>query len=143
LLQRSIRYCSELVQWARVNIKSFFCPQFFNQQRSERRATAVRLGLCFICLCEGQTSQRCMMKQQGWRSHHLFTKMAQNRRTSQPNASNNPTTFPGKKTRSEPSKETTPRVLLVNSNSVPYSVRNRFWCKRTTTNVQLPVRQHC
>ncbi|KRX59200.1 hypothetical protein T09_12309 [Trichinella sp. T9] len=81
------------------------CQRFLNQQRSERKTTAVRLGLCFICLSQGHTSQRCMMRQRGWRTHHLLTETAPNRRTSQPKPSDTSITPPAKKTRSEPSDE--------------------------------------
>ncbi|KRZ05475.1 hypothetical protein T11_9460 [Trichinella zimbabwensis] len=91
------------------------CQQFLNQQRSERKATAVRLGLCFICLSQSHTSQWCTMKRRGWKTHYLLTETAPNRRTSRPKESDNPTTHSGKKTRSEPSEETTPRVLLTNT----------------------------
>ncbi|KRX79184.1 hypothetical protein T06_10017 [Trichinella sp. T6] len=99
------------------------CQRFLNQQRSERKATAVRLGLCFICLSQGHTSQRCMMRQRGWRTHHLLTETAPNRRTSQPKPSDTSTTPPAKKTRSEPSEETSTRVLLANTRG---SARIRF-----------------
>ncbi|KRZ49901.1 hypothetical protein T02_12878 [Trichinella nativa] len=99
------------------------CQRFLNQQRSERKATAVRLGLCFICLSQSHTSQRCMMRQRGWRTHHLLTEMAPNRRTSQPKPSDTSTTPPAKKTRSEPSEETSTRVLLANTRG---SARIRF-----------------
>ncbi|KRY26007.1 hypothetical protein T01_4682, partial [Trichinella spiralis] len=99
------------------------CPQFLNQQWSERKATAVRLGLCFICLSQGHTSQRCAMRQRGWRTHHLLTETAPNRRTSQPKPSDTSIPPPAKKTRSEPSEETFTRVLLAN---IRGSTRIRF-----------------
>ncbi|KRX38144.1 hypothetical protein T05_4399 [Trichinella murrelli] len=99
------------------------CQRFLNQQRSERKATAVRLGLCFICLSQGHTSQRCMMRQRGWRTHHLLTETAPNRRTSQPKPSDTSITPPATKTRSEPSELTSTRVLLANTRG---SARIRF-----------------
>ncbi|KRZ74046.1 hypothetical protein T10_7368 [Trichinella papuae] len=92
------------------------CQQFLNQRRSDRRTMAARLGLCFICLSQSHTSQRCTMKRQGWKTHYLLsTEPAQNSRTSRPTESDNPTTHSEKKTRSESSKETNPRVLLANT----------------------------
>ncbi|KRZ58658.1 hypothetical protein T02_1348 [Trichinella nativa] len=91
------------------------CPRFLNQQQLERKATAVRFGLCFICLSQGHTSQRCMMRQRGWRTHHLLTETAPNRRTPQPKPSDTSITPPAKKTRSEPSEETSTRLLLANT----------------------------
>ncbi|KRZ02713.1 hypothetical protein T11_3364 [Trichinella zimbabwensis] len=69
-----------------------------------------------MCLSQGHTSQRCTMKRQGWKTHYLLsTEPAQNRRTSRPKESDNPTTHSGKKTRSESSEKTTHRVLLANT----------------------------
>ncbi|KRZ88491.1 hypothetical protein T08_9352 [Trichinella sp. T8] len=76
----------------------------------KRKAAAVRLGMCFICLRQGHTSQRCIMRQRGWRTHYLLTETAPNRRTSRARTSDNSITPPEKKTRSEPSEETTPRA---------------------------------
>ncbi|KRX42397.1 hypothetical protein T05_9324 [Trichinella murrelli] len=70
------------------------CQRFLKQQRSERKAAAVRLGMCFICLRQGHTTAM----------HHETTR-----------TSDNSITPPEKKTRSEPSEETTPRVLLANT----------------------------
>ncbi|KRY47867.1 hypothetical protein T03_13929 [Trichinella britovi] len=99
------------------------CQRFLNQQRLERKATAVPLSLCFICLSQGHTSQRCMMRQRGWRTHHLLTETAPNRRTPQPKPSDTSITPPAKKTRSEPSEETSTRVLLANTRG---SARSQF-----------------
>ncbi|KRZ05474.1 hypothetical protein T11_9460 [Trichinella zimbabwensis] len=73
------------------------CQQFLNQQRSERKATAVRLGLCFICLSQSHTSQWCTKKRRGWKIHYLLTETAPSRRTSRPKESDNPTIHSGKK----------------------------------------------
>ncbi|KRY10067.1 hypothetical protein T12_5752 [Trichinella patagoniensis] len=91
------------------------CQRFLKQQRSERKAAAVRLGMCFICLRQGHTSQRCMMRQRGWRTHYLLTETAPNRRTSRARTYDNSITPPEKKKRSETSVEKTPRVLLANT----------------------------
>ncbi|XP_003369727.1 conserved hypothetical protein [Trichinella spiralis] len=99
------------------------CPQFLNQQWSERRATAARLNMCFICLTKGHRADRCKFKHRGWRTHHLLTSPATKKQTPLPEGLDDTHAPPGKKARPESSEETTTRVLHGNTRG---SARIRF-----------------
>ncbi|KRX13086.1 Pol polyprotein, partial [Trichinella nelsoni] len=99
------------------------CPQFLNQLWSQRRATAARLNMCFICLTKGHRADRCKFKHRGWRTHHLLTSSAPKKQTPRPEGLDDTNTPPGKKARPESSEETSTRVLLANTRG---STRIRF-----------------
>ncbi|XP_003373839.1 Tas retrotransposon peptidase A16 family protein, partial [Trichinella spiralis] len=91
------------------------CPQFLNQQWSQRRATAAQLNMCFICLTKGHRADRCKFRHRGWRTHHLLTPSAPKKQTPRPEGLDDTNTPPGKKARAESNEETTTRVLLANT----------------------------
>ncbi|KRX21505.1 hypothetical protein T07_12837 [Trichinella nelsoni] len=120
------------------------CRHFLYQRWSERKETATRLGMCFICLVQGHISDRCKFKQRGWRTHHLLTSLSPNRRAPLLEEPDNTTAPPGKKTRSESSEEITASVLLANtrgSAGIPVSngESHSSWCKVEATGNQLLV----
>ncbi|XP_003376605.1 hypothetical protein Tsp_00829 [Trichinella spiralis] len=120
------------------------CRHFLHQRWSERKATATRLGMCFICLVQGHISDRCKFKQRGWRTHHLLTSLSPNRRAPLLEEPDNTTAPPGKKTRSESSEEITASVLLAktrDSARIPVSngENHSSWCKLEATGHQLLV----
>ncbi|KRZ65615.1 hypothetical protein T10_12492 [Trichinella papuae] len=117
------------------------CQQFLNQQRSERKATAVRLGLCFICLSQSHTSQWCTMKRRGWKTHYLLTETAPNRRTSRPKESDNPTIHSGEKNtiaicRTQPEKDP---VKQREYTAMIEAYLQNGWVEEVTTRVGNPV----
>ncbi|KAL1239588.1 Retrotransposon-derived protein [Trichinella pseudospiralis] len=91
------------------------CPQFLNQQCSERRATAARMNMCFICLTKGHRADRCKFKHRGWRTHHLLISSAPKKQTPLPEGLDDTNAPPGKKARLESGEETTTRALLANT----------------------------
>ncbi|KRY85398.1 hypothetical protein T4B_1638 [Trichinella pseudospiralis] len=97
------------------------CPQFLNQQCSERRAT--RMNMCFICLTKGHRADRCKFKHRGWRTHHLLISSAPKKQTPLPEGLDDTNAPPGKKARLESGEETTTRALLANTRG---STRIRF-----------------
>ncbi|KRZ00014.1 hypothetical protein T11_10392, partial [Trichinella zimbabwensis] len=70
------------------------CQRFLNQRWPERKATAERLGMCFICLTPGHISSRCEFKSRGWGTHHLLKSSTPSRRAPLSEEPNDPTEPP-------------------------------------------------